>query len=335
MKREPRPVVSALIFLLGALIVGAALKWTSDAFAPGYRPNLLRMQLLQEYAAEIEVINAGNSLNRAIDYRDMDLRGFHLWDGGADLLEASYTLRTVTPMLPKLKVVLVPLNPLSFRTDNTLIGRDGLRRQYYAVMPSLASWRPLPGDAGNLMRGKLSSIVREDHWRNVLHGALRPRGDGARRRQLGEVDETGYFLPYPSRTVREDSQRVEELEGFFLELGQSVRANPRLPEMIYREFAAVIAKIRARGIRVILISPPNMESVNELFARHTTEMAQLKEYVRRLGDDHGAEYLDFSTHEDFSNDPDLFMSEDHLNRFGAAVFSRKLNDLLRLDGHRP
>jgi hypothetical protein len=317
-----------MIFVLGALIVGAALQFTGDAIAPASRPKWTGMKFLPLYAAEIEVVNAGNSLNRAIDYHQMGLRGFHLWDGGADLLEASYVLRTITPTLPKLKAVLVPVNPLSFRTDNTLVGRDAIRRQVYAAMPSLASWRPVRGDAGNLMRGKLSSIVREDHWREVFEAAGGSQSERTRRLPSFQVDETGYLLPYVRRSVGRDSQRIEELEGFFRELEQSVRAHPSLPEHIYREFSAVIAGLRARGIRVILFSPPYLEVVNQLFARQATELTELKASVGRLSREYGVEYLDYSTDADFVDRPGLFMSEDHLNKFGAELFSRKLNELL-------
>jgi hypothetical protein len=195
-------------------------------------------------------------------------------------------------------------------------------------MPSLASWRPVPGDAGNLIRGKLASIVREDHWQQVFGAAFGAENQQARRQSSLEVDDTGYIRPYPSHIVGPNSRRIQELEGFFLELERLVRANPRLPENIYREFAAATAKARARGIRVVLVLPPNMEAVNQLFARHSTEMAELEKYVQRLRHDHGVEYLDFSTDAAFSNSPDLFMTEDHLNKFGAALFSRKLSDVL-------
>src|SRR5687768_11733286 len=139
MHREPRPIVSALIFVLGALLIGTGLFWTSETVAPTYPAIKQRMRLLAQKADSIDIINVGHSHNRAIDYRAMGVRGFHLWSGGSDLLESAYLLRVVAPMLPNLKAVLIPLLPLSFRLDNSLHdNRSGLRRQYYPTTPTLA-----------------------------------------------------------------------------------------------------------------------------------------------------------------------------------------------------
>jgi hypothetical protein len=271
----------------------------------------------------------------------MGVRGFHLWDGGSDLLESAYLLRVVAPMLPNLKAVLIPLLPLSFRIDNSLFeNRRGLRRQYYATTPSLASWFPIRGDTANLLRGKLSPIVRDDHWRAVF--GVDDSAGGGGRSQLGDqrggqgvFDDDGSPPPVATRmNPAMSTERILYVERLIEYSEASVRAKPQLPDDIYRELAAVIATLRARDVRVICFSSPYLESVNQLYAGLTTEQNELKHYVGRLSEEHGVEYFDFATDPAFTNRPDWFFNEDHLNLFGAKAFSRKLSDLLGLPQYR-
>jgi len=358
MNAMKRPLAQTFGFFLGALLLSAGLYWISEKVAPVYAKYKIRMQKLQEHAETIAAINLGNSHNRAIDYHYMDLRGFHLWKGGSDLFGVCYTLRAIAPMLPNLKVVLINVNPLSFRHDDGATDiRGGIRREYYAITPTIRSWQPMPGDIKNLVQGKLAPLVREDHWLGVFDSLAikcggiklsdnrrtarekKAKARGKATIDKGErdavyVDEDGYFSPYIEVRLKPDSltSRYDDLKSLIQASESVLRRNPALPDEIYDELVATVKRLKARNIRVIFYTSPYLETVNQLFAKRAmTQLSEMREYMRRLTKEHGAEYYDFSHDAEFTQRPDYFFSEDHLNKFGAAVFSRKLNEICGFD----
>jgi len=328
------PLAQTIVFVLAGLLIAAALFWVSDTLSPVYSADKRRLKKLRQYANEIEAINVGNSHNRAVDYEAMELRGFHLWKPGSDMFEVYYLLNAVVPLLPNLKVVLITISPMSFKFDNGFDeSRHGMRREYYAITPTIRSWRPIHGDMKNLIKGKLAPLVREDCWRGVVDSILVNTSGDEREKQkaavMNAVDEYGYIgLHFEKRMKRGiETDRSQELLNLIRKSEEIFRGNPKIAGEVYETAAATVQMLRQRDIRVIFFSPPVTQLANELFAGETPTTALAKQYIQRLEKEFGIEYYDFSQDHAFAQKYEYFFNEDHMNKSGARIFSRRLAEI--------
>ncbi|MFQ5632602.1 MAG: hypothetical protein ACE5I1_27860, partial [bacterium] len=260
---------------------------------------------------------------------------------GSDIFEMNYVLQAVMPLLPNLKVVFVTVNPMSFIHDNSLHeNMKGVRRRYYATMPTLRSWRPIDGDIKLLVQGKISPLVRHDHWEGVIDSITTRLGIAAQeqnsqRKTLDQwVDDYGFIGRRFKRSIKPDSVtgRIEFFRTQIRAAEETYRKAPKIPGKVYETLVAMTQTLKERNIRAIFLTPPNIELCNELLSTEAFETMQLaNQYLQQLQESHGAEYYDFSHDSTFTSAYRYFFNEDHLNKRGARVFSRKLRKVCRLD----
>lgn len=317
-------------FVFTAVLLTMGLRWMSNQFAPVYSLEKYRVKQLLARANEIEAISLGHSLNRALDFKELQLKGYHLWDPGSDYFEVDYQLRALAPRLPNLKVVFIPLGSSCFFVDNGLIRhKHERRRRCYAVTPLLVP-RPIHGDRKNLVAGMLSDIVRPDHWKGVFEtmafATVEPES-----RNASKVDEYGTVLR--ERIYKEANQKslqkaIRYLQKAFENEEEKVyRENPKIPEKIYQTLASLVKYLRERKVRVIFYLPPFTDIFNEKVRQDQNVIAYertAESYIQRLVENFGVEYYDFSHDSSFVHNYSYFIDPHHLNVKGAEIFSRKL-----------
>jgi hypothetical protein len=319
------PWTVAMRFLAGAVLLFAAAYTLSEAAAPIYPAGRKRAELRRARGGEVEVVAAGNSHSRAIDFEAMGLRGFHLWSGGEDPLETEYVLRDALPELPRLRHALVTVSPESLGLDNgaaTRPDRSDMRRAMYARTRVLG---PLPGDVKNYVHAKLAPVARQDHWRGVARALL----EGGRRPV--EVRPDGGIYP-PELAVRSEAELVEstapELARQEALLRRVEASAPGAEARAVAALDALATRLLQRGVTPVFYSAPVFHAYAA--ARPPGRVEAFRAVMAALVARHpGAVWLDFSEEPAFARTSALFSDVHHLNATGARAFSSRLGDCLR------
>ncbi len=325
-----KPLAESIGFVIVGLLIGFGLRTLSDWADPVYGEEKLRATRLMEKRESIEVIDVGHSQNQALDYAVMGLNGYHQYCFGSDVFEITYLLRAIVPELPNLKVVFLNVNPLGFKQDNSADNaRSDLRRKYYATTPTFRSWRLIHGDLRNLVFGKLSAIIREDHWQGVYEALA------SGKRVPIIVDEFGFLGPYKTQqmTTGVRTNRYEKLSTLVQLTEATYADNPQLPEDVYKVLRETLIYLSERNLRVILFTTPNTRLGNELMAQESENtFAIANQYIQKLTEEFGVEYYDFSHDQEFVDEYQFFHSEDHMNQRGARAFSQRLAEVCGFTG---
>ena len=102
--------------------------------------------------------------------------------------------------------------------------------------------------------------------------------------------------------------------------------HPNIKEDSFRVLDKLAADFERDGIRVVLFTPPYFDAYNQCFDRRAQKLA--RDNAKRIARGTGAEYFDFSTSSDFSDEQRYFVDSDHLRPHGKELFSRKLGKAL-------
>lgn len=264
------------------------------------------------------------------------------------MFETDYLLRSVAPLLPKLEVLFLPISPLDFHHDNGLWERrHEIRRAHYAITPTW-SLRMIHKDVKNLVKGKLSAIVRRDHWRGVFKSVLEalrgpaPKTQSGWKDPFGEVDVDGYIGPRIQLTMKSDSLtgRIDEVREQIFLLKEAAKTHPNLPGEVYMALVSIIKTARLHNLKLVLFAPPQTDIFNEMLSKEGREIADIRNfYLQKSENEFGVEFYNFAQAPTFVHNYNYFFNEDHLNVMGARVFSQKLwsscnsssNELLTAD----
>jgi hypothetical protein len=273
-----------------------------------------RVQNLLDEADQLEVLVLGNSHARTFDWTQMGVRGRDLGLPWNEAVSVLHQIRALDGDLPRVHTVLIAISPITFQWENRLAGESYLfgRRIFHAAVPRAG---PVEGDWHSYVRGRAYWLVREDNWYRVMLGLLGRDPYAAERASYNEIRAESVpqevLAHHAEDRVRHKTTQQEAM----------VAKNPRLSEDGYRALSTAIAGLQARGIRVVLFTPPYYWRYVELYDQHPawTEMQRL---AQRLADQHGVPWLDFSA-DPLSRDHTSFRDSDHLNERGQAVFSRQ------------
>ena len=315
--------------LMGSFIAGG-LTWVSNHFDPVHCMGKRRIKQMLRKADTIQAIAVGHSHNRSLEFREMGLDGYHLWMGGGDVFETHYLLRVVVPLLPNLKVVFMPITPHDFIHDNGASeSRHAIRRAHYATMPTVRSFRPIHGDIKNLVKGKLSAIVRSDHWKGVVKSIISQlRGEvQAPYNPLCEVDEDGYEGTRITLVMDRKSllERINKLEHHIRLAKEFYRNHPEITENVFATLVSIVKYLQEKNVRLIFYTPPYSDIYIEMLHKDDLGIVNLaKHYMQQLREDFGIEYYDFFEDPVFTGNYNYFFDVDHLNLSGARLFSQNL-----------
>lgn len=314
------------LFLFGVIYVAA------ERISPVYPELKQRMELLDRRAAEIEVVTLGHSHNVSIDFQALGVDGFHLWTASADPFETKYWADYAVPRLPNLKYVLVASSYWLLRRDNTA-GSPTVpsyfpekRRELYAVTNSTSFIR---GDFSHYIKGKLSPIVRIDHWKGIARQLM---GEAEKPRKAARDGKVDY---HPADTVSADALWRDALEqvAHDLKLQTAMVAERKdLVQDAYETFDELVTYLNEHNVKVIFFTPPFYVAYNELTDQPTAE--EMRRLMRQLADKHdNAVYYDFSEHPSFSTVSEYFFDSTHLNVGGSKLFSQFFREQLKADGY--
>lgn len=311
------PIVRAAAFVLTGMALFAALAAVSERTDPVYAEMRELWQGVESRGGAAEVLLVGNSHSRAIDLEALGMRGLPLWRGGGDLFEAAYLTRRAAPHLPRLKYLLVTASFSVLEMDNAAAKETDLTGRRVEIYARVPGWPPLPGDAESFVRGKVSPVVRPDHWARVL----RP---GRRR----EADEDRSHL---RRAVRMDSHAEMRVRAARERTADMRRGRPDLRAAVVAELDGLIREMKRAGVQVVLYTPPFHPAYS---ARYDTAAAnRVRRTMQALAARHpNAVYWDASLDPAFTRHEEYFLNSDHLNEQGARAFSAALRQRLEEPG---
>lgn len=322
--------VRGTLFLLIGLLLLHALARLVQATAPDGEAYFLRVERgnvarLLENAGTAEALVVGSSHGYDVDFAAMTYRGYQLSRPWGDVFEAGYQLRHVTPMLPRLRLVLIPISYFTFAWDNGRSQRLADRRIH--LYRSLFSTRYIAGDSRHFLEARLEQvfpvgdIVREDHWKGPFYAWIGGGDAGQTRAVSGDcVHMDAAALEAHARG------RVLEHAGFSAEMGAS---RNELGRLTLAELRATIRDLQTRGIRVVLFTPPYWEGYTRAFESGAPgAVSSMKDAMAELTGEGGIEYHDFSSDGRFIRQPQLFSDSDHLNDCGRRLFSQELERIL-------
>ena len=107
-----------LLFLSLGLLIIIFLFITAEK----YDSNVdFRIKQLLSKADSIEALAIGNSHSCAIDFNAMGMNGYRIALGGNDISEAEYQIKSLVPLLPKLKTVFFNISYFSLFIDNSSV----------------------------------------------------------------------------------------------------------------------------------------------------------------------------------------------------------------------
>jgi len=97
--------------------------------------------------------------------------------------------------------------------------------------------------------------------------------------------------------------------------------------LLYDELVSVAEFLAARGVRLVLVTPPYFERYNAAFeARLPDVLGAFRAAMRGLATEHGIEHRDYGGDPRWSRDARNFVDSDHLNDCGKRSFLRALVD---------
>jgi hypothetical protein len=307
-------------FCAGAVLCMAAAYAVSEAVDPVYPATRAVFALFRERSPAIQAVSVGNSHTRALDFDALDLPGMHLYEGGQDVFEAAYLADYAARRAPRLRYVLLTANYGVERLDHAAITSTdlmGIRRQTYA---RTRAPRFIPGDGALWVSSIFSPISRRDHWSGVAVRLLRP---GMPRVAVPMTHDGRVIDPPAAPFVPDPRARYAPPRSTLAD--ESVVNDPTTPARAVARLETLARDLHARGIRLVLYTPP----YHQTYPLHMTRRAPAtRQALAPLLKHPNVVWMDFGEDPAFTRRDELFRDSDHMNPRGARVFSIHLRRCL-------
>lgn len=311
-----------VLFVAIGAVLAAGLSAVSRRYPPTYAQlqDVNRVQRVVEGRQRIEILSVGNSHARVLDLEMLAVEGGQIGLPWNDAFEIDFQTRKLMDDMPRLHTVLITISPSIYGWSNDAAANDGYlfsRRLFYSLSPYLGlvgrDWR-------SYIRGQAFWLVREDNWYIVLQGLLgRDPYDGDR-----EPHEMEMIVPKSDSLLAEHAEARVAANA---EMQRTMMARrPALPAATYATLAGTVRRLRERGIRVILLTPPYHSGYRREFERLGT-WSQMVRLTERLSAELQVPWYNFSESA-VSTDPRNFRDSDHLNYRGRQAFTALLDDTL-------
>lgn len=311
-------LVRCAVFLAIAAIPTWLLLQLSMRYPPSYSEAVAigEVQRTIRERTRIEALSLGNSHARAIEFSHLALDGVTVGLPWNDLAEVEFQVQTLAPRLPRLEVVLIALSYFSFHWSNVHGDEERLltgRRQFYAAVPPR---RWMKGDLDNFIIGNSYWIARPDNWYFAFAPLL--------GRDFIESQRRRYYFDRAEAKTPEHLRRHAELRvPRKLELIPYIRErHPGVVHENYERLGEIVRYLRARGVRVVLFTPPYYQDYTALYSSEPT-LAEFRMLAARFQAEHQVEYYDFSA-DPLAGDHLNYRDSDHLNDRGTARFAKIL-----------
>ena len=314
-------LVAFLIFVSPGILLGVFLYFFSESVSPVY-PLLKQRKktLIDKNKAEVEALSIGNSHSGAVDFNTLKFNGIHYWDAAEDIYETRYKLQYLLKHYKKLKKIFIPISPYLPLQNNAEVFYHAQYHPRIRLHVSTNSWKPLQYKFNYLLLGKLSPVLRYDHWAflpKMISGISDFQVSDPR---LESVEDNG-FLKFKYSEIAS----VKMLENA---CSYNVREHKRLLvgndfiELFFTELENIIMLLKENKIQLILYTPPYYQYYNHL--TRELEGANSIERIAEFANKKKVFYKDFSEYSLISNNWKYFEDGTHLNKQGRAVFSKLL-----------
>jgi hypothetical protein len=312
-----------LRFVAGGVAAFAAVYALSEALAPVYADAQGKVALFRERGAEVRAVSVGNSHSGAMDFAALDLPGMHFWNAGQDPFEAMFMARYAAERAPRLRYVLLTASYGFERLNNaamTSADYTAIRRGAY-LRTGVPRW--IPGDRNLWIGARLAPVARTDQWSGVA-----ARLAGLPRPAVGLAPDGTVLTPPPPRPSADSLAKYAPWQAGIHDAraAESLARDPATPARMAAGLEALARELRARGIVLVLYTPPYHHTYLRLVPPGVVEGTRraLQPALRHPN----VVWLDFGTHPAFTRTDTLFKDSDHLNPDGARVFSALLRRCL-------
>lgn len=284
------------IHLFVFLIIGIILFLILDTIADNYHPiGGFRIREAIKNSKNIEVIAVGNSHSCSIDFNELNLKGYRIAEGGNDIFEVDYQIRSLVPKLHNLKLVLFNISYFTFQNDNAALPDnlayfDKITFEELSVKHPIIKKYIIPNDYGAYV------LVNTDNIGSI------------EKNKLGKA-----YLEVKNRIIDRSSIRKELYNSFnnftWIENDFNNYLNSKLSRLIRRD--------SWRKIFTSLIKDKSKEN-NKIFDRYGQGVAQ--RFFKTLSHDSlcfGAKYNDIPRYQAVQN-----LSKGNNSKIEEKIYSK-------------
>lgn len=321
-----------LRFVAGGVAAFAAVYALSETLAPVYADTQGKVALFRDRRAEVRAVSVGNSHSGAMDFAALGLPGMHFWNAGQDPFEAMFMARYAAERAPRLRYVLLTASYGFERLNNAVMTSQdftAIRRGAYLRTGAVPF---IPGDRNLWIGARVAPVARTDQWSGVA-----ARLAGLPRPPLGLAPDGAVLKAEPPRPTADSLRKYAPWQAGIHDrrAAESLAADPATPARVAAELEALARELGARGIVLVLYTPPYHHTYLRLVPGGVAEGTRraLQPALRHPN----VVWLDFGAHPAFTRTDTLFKDSDHLNPDGARVFSallRRCLDALPATGGR-
>ncbi|MBT28801.1 MAG: hypothetical protein CMO01_03990 [Thalassobius sp.] len=317
--------LSFIKFVLPIVIIGVSLYFVSEAFSPVY-PLLKerKKNLFHSVDNEVEALSIGNSHAGAVEFLTLGLNGIHFWDAAEDIYETKYKLEFLLQYYPNLKKVFIPISPFLMDQNNAEVFYHAQFHPRIRLHVNTDSWKPLQNKFNFLLLGKLSPILRYDHWAFMPKLILGTKDIQAKDPRMESVSENGYlhfkYAEVTSSKVLENICRNNLKEHKRLIEGKEYEA------LFYEKLNEIINLLKGRNIELVLFTPPYFQYYNQISKGTLSDkLSEVSDFATA----HQVLYYDFSEYVEISSNWQLYDDGTHLNEQGRIAFSELLKENMK------
>ncbi|UZR93413.1 SGNH/GDSL hydrolase family protein [Chondrinema litorale] len=316
---KPR-ALSFIKFVLPIIVIGVALYLVSEAFSPVYPLLKVRKKnLFLSVDNEVDALSIGNSHAGAIHFKTLGLNGIHFWDAAEDIYETKYKLDFLLQYYPNLKKVFIPISPFLMDQNNAEVFYHAQFHPRIRLHVNTNSWQPLQNKFNFLLLGKLSPILRYDHWAFVPKLLTGIKDIQANDPRMESVSKNGYLhFKYAEVT---SSKMLENICKNNLKEHKRLIEGKEYEALFYEKLNEVIDLLKSKNIELVLYTPPYYQYYNQI--SKSTLSDKLSE-VSSFAATHQVLYYDFSDYAVISSNWHLYDDGTHLNEQGRIAFSELL-----------
>ena len=280
----------------------------------------IRNQSLYSKKNEVNALTLGNSRSIGIDFKTLQLNGFHYWRAGGDLDETRIILKEVCRDLPELQEVFIPIY-FTALIDNK--NNEGLRRPFYSLRPLSA---PISGDYKNWVISKLYFFGSDYEESKLDPNDI--KGFSLDDEGVIILDSLDLLMSIDSLLIR--SRERAQLHS--LKILNSQNYNRDFIDSFKENILAIIHTAQFNNIRLIFYTPPMFYEYDRIMRENIK--IDLMDDLAEICMKNKIEYYNFSQEEGLIHDFDLFLDPDHLNvDCGAIVFSQILKKRMLIFEH--
>lgn len=276
-----------------------------------------KIRSLQEKSQIIEALAVGSSHSIGLDFDELHVSGYHIWQYNGDVFEVDYQLRSLVDGLPNLRVVYFPISYFTFYWDNSVAGvtdRNFIRREMYRAIDGDGF---IDGDCKSWLAGKILPI---DDWKKSLILTLKPH----KRNYLDRFGRP-IFVDKTRFSTEESMVKNAVIDSIPYHVGhqdQMLRGDKTITVRVKQQILLTIDYLHSKNIEVIFFTPPYYKAYTDNYPKEYVDTTN--KIMREIVVAKNVKYFDFSKHLEFTDDHRYFYDSHHLNADGSRIFSQAL-----------